>query len=334
MHDNHSTDDLLTLAGSVGLRCSSHILAMTSPVLARLLVAATDRTPNEVRISLPDDDGDALLLLCNILHLRNNALPSRLPADLLYKVAMLADKYQCATAAGRATMGWFDHLLHIPTGTAHHDTLWMVQAAYALDEPVAFARFTERWVLSEGMGSTISFATVPEIDKTGRKLAVELHNRRQALISTVRTDVDLMVNPCSVAYSKSSEHYIDYMPEMTPDPDEETGRIVGSLCYVDSQASNTFLGALRDNGIWPSTVWPDTLGQVIDKVKGFGVPRYDDCDKCEFCDDVKAKFGMAINLVKGLHRERLWGLCLDCFKAGGVLVGECRYEHSKPGQQT
>jgi hypothetical protein len=30
-----------------------------------------------------------------------------------------------------------------------------------------------------------------------------------------------------------------------------------------------------------------------------------------------------------MHMDRLWGLCLDCFKAGGVNPAECRYEHQK-----
>lgn len=34
-------------------------------------------------------------------------------------------------------------------------------------------------------------------------------------------------------------------------------------------------------------------------------------------------------MVKQMHQERLWGLCLDCYKNGGLYEGECRYEHSK-----
>lgn len=34
-------------------------------------------------------------------------------------------------------------------------------------------------------------------------------------------------------------------------------------------------------------------------------------------------------MVKQMHQDRLWGLCLDCYKNGGFFEGECRYEHSK-----
>lgn len=30
-----------------------------------------------------------------------------------------------------------------------------------------------------------------------------------------------------------------------------------------------------------------------------------------------------------MHKDRLWGLCLDCYKAGGTFQGECRYDHYK-----
>lgn len=34
-------------------------------------------------------------------------------------------------------------------------------------------------------------------------------------------------------------------------------------------------------------------------------------------------------MVREMQRERLWGLCLDCYKAGGFCEGECRFEHGK-----
>jgi len=75
---------------------------------------------------------------------------------------------------------------------------------------------------------------------------------------------------------------------------------------------------------------PTTLGALISQFQAFRTPSYDDCDKCDFCEHVKTRFSLAVDVVKKMHKDRLWGLCLDCFKAGGVKEGECRYEHSKP----
>lgn len=152
---------------------------------------------------------------------------------------------------------------------------------------------------------------------------MELHNRRHALLSGLRSDIDILIDPCSITFSKTARHYMDYAPGMAPDPP-------CPMCRVDEQAGTEYLGALRDAHIWPATVWLPTLGEILDAIKEFRVPEYDDCDKCDFCEDTKPKFSLAVLMVKQMHEERLWGLCIDCFKAGGLNAGECRIEHSKP----
>lgn len=287
----------------------------------RPLAAANASDP--ILIPVEDDDGDTMLLLCNILHLRNDKLPSRLPAEALYKLAALAGRYACVVAVGRATSGWFDRLYN--ASNVYVDTFKIIEAALLLDEATFFVRFTERWITMEPLDTKF---TVPVgADDIMRRLSGELFNRRQWLLSTIRADLDLLVDPCSVGFSKTTEHYVDYAPGMSPDPDDQ-GRL-GSICHVDEGAGTIYLGALRDDKIWPATVWPPQIGLIIERVKSFRVPEYDDCDKCDFCEDVKGRFGPAVAMVKKMYAERLWGLCLDCFKAGGFNAGECRYEHSK-----
>lgn len=101
---------------------------------------------NEAVITLLDDDGDAMYVLVNILHLRNDKLPARLTPTALSQLASLAHKYQCVVAAGRATVQWFDYLY---ASTAPFNTWEIVEAAYLLDEPLFFARFSSRWVLQQ-----------------------------------------------------------------------------------------------------------------------------------------------------------------------------------------
>ena len=97
-------------------------------------------------LPLLDDDGDAMYILCNILHLRNDKLPALVSPELLCKIALLADKYECSVAAGRATGPWFDRLY---ASKAHGDLWRIIEAAFLLDEPMFFARFTSRWVLEQ-----------------------------------------------------------------------------------------------------------------------------------------------------------------------------------------
>jgi hypothetical protein len=103
-----------------------------------------------------------------------------------------------------------------------------------------------------------------------------------------------LVDPCSLAFAKANEHHIDYAAGMSPDPEHANV----SICHVDEQAATTYLGSLRDELIWPATVWGPTLGSILDSMKGYQAPGYDDCDKCEFCEDVKGKFLRGVSFLK------------------------------------
>lgn len=303
---------------------------MTSPVFKALVeeecrkTGGTDRL--QAQIDAKADDGDTMLLLCNILHLRNDKLPSRLPAEGLHRLAALAEKYKCIVAVSRATAGWFDRIYNAPSHI-YVDTFRITEATLLLDEPTYFARFTERWIKAEPSGS--NFAVPLNADARMKNLATELRKHRDNLCLTTYVEIDLLVEPCSLGFLKANEHYIDYAPGMTPDPDDN-GRIGGSICHVDEQAGTLYLGSLREAHIWPASVRPATLGAIIEAIKEFRVPEYDDCDKCDFCEDVKGRFNRILAVLKLMHADRLWGLCLDCFQAGGFNAGECRYEHMKP----
>ena len=294
-----------------------------------------DNSDAEVVITLNEDDGDAICTLANIVHLRNDKLPARIRSSALSKLAAIAKKYECVTAVGRATVQWFDHLYSSPT----IDNTWeIVEAAYLLDEPLFFARFSSRWVLQQSLvGRSMSVATSSETQKLGFMLA-ESQIRAQM---SIRNDLDALADTALVAFSSEKKHHIDYPPNMSPDPDEaENGRTPG-WCRVDSDAAWEYLGALRDAHIFPSTAWKhdgegraaSTIGDIVDKTKMFREPEYDDADQCEFCEGVKGLFTRKLDVLRKQHEKRLWGMCLDCYKAGGINPGECRVEHAKQGLQ-
>ncbi|RMY15784.1 hypothetical protein D0867_06717 [Hortaea werneckii] len=322
--------DLGGLAGvqkEVSLRVSGRVISLASPVLRDKLYHATGASKNEYprRLSVKDEDGDAMLLICNIIHLRNDKLPPRLPAEMLYNLAILSEKLQCGIAVSRATSPWFDRLFNAPA-QVYVDMCRLIEATILLDEPIFFARFTARWIMNEPLDG--KFAVAPTTHVRMKTLSLQLQQRRQSHIQALRADLDLLVDCCSLAFAKPAEHYIDYAPGMLPDPDDQ-GR-TGSICRVDEGAATLYLGGLRDEKIWPATVWPPTLGEIVEAIKTFNIPEYDDCDKCEFCEGVKAKFSLAVTMLKSMHASRMWGLCLDCFRAEtGTNKGECRYEHAK-----
>ena len=162
---------------------------------------------------------------------------------------------------------------------------------------------------------------------------VMLWDRHANAILTLHNDLNSLADTCIYSFSKQGTHYIDYAPGISPDSDE-----VANDCHVDSEGAKEYLGALRDAEIWPSTIWARptlsggcgaSVGNVVDKLHSFREPEYDDVDKCEFCEIIRIKFTEALDRMKETQKERLWGLCLDCYKAGGVSACECRYDHAK-----
>lgn len=294
---------------------------------------ASASLPTGKLIALPEDDGDALILVLYILHFRTQALPAYISTDALIRVGVLATKYRCAHAISRATTQWFDRIFTEMTLAPNNasETLKMIQASYLLDEAMYFARFTGHYVRHSPPNSAKSALLASEQVPEGvRRIKSALLQRQAEMFAALRLDLDLLIDPCSIALAKESHHYIDCPPDTEPEAADLSDE-KPTVCAVDSQAAPLYLGALRDASLWPPTAWgaTRTAEQLIEGFDRFREPEYDDCDKCEFCLPLVEIFEQKLMLVKKLHKERLWGLCLDCFNAGGVNRGECRFAHVK-----
>jgi hypothetical protein len=322
-------------AQPVGIRCSSIALSMASPVFKAVLATpatphppATDSAASPMTgrlVPLPDDDGSAILTLCYAFHFRSDLLPTSTTSHALLELGQTALKYQCVHAISRTTSQWFDRIFELNQAA---DLLKTIHAAYLLDEPVFFARFTSRYIKTSPRGQK-----PPTPAQALPTITTALYVRQLDAASAVRLHVDILVDPCAIALGKESHHYIDCPPDTEPDelpvlPSGEPGKPV--VCVVDSQGAPIYLGALRDVGIWPTLAWgAKTIGELIQATTALSTPDYDDCDRCDFCQPLTDTFAEKLALVKKLQAERLWGLCLDCFRAGGINLGECRYPHVK-----
>ncbi|KAF9871376.1 hypothetical protein CkaCkLH20_11023 [Colletotrichum karsti] len=96
------------------LRVHSLVLKNASPVFASMLqppylesatlFTATPSSP--ARISLPEDDPLAVETICRVLHNRADAAVYELSAEEVLRVAVAADKYDCAGAMALAAEYW------------------------------------------------------------------------------------------------------------------------------------------------------------------------------------------------------------------------------------
>ncbi|OQN95417.1 hypothetical protein B0A48_18432 [Cryoendolithus antarcticus] len=326
---------------TAGFRCSAAALSLASPVFKAILATpiatplpqppatnsaftfASTSPSTEVGklVPLREPDSDALVVILNIIHFKTIYLPARLAPDKLLRVGTLAAKYQCVDAISRACAPWFDSIY---AANLRDDTATMAQAAYHLNDAVFYTRFTNRYILTAPRPMK-AIATIQSDDN----IAGALRLRHIAAEASLRFDIDLLLELCAVALDKESKHYIDCPPDTDPDP-APVGSDPAAICAVDSQAAPSYLAAMRDAKLWPPSAWAkDEIGDVVQRIRDSRVPDYDDCDKCDFCLPLTEAFDAKLKLVKKLQKDRLWGLCLDCFKAGGLFQGTCRVEHVK-----
>ncbi|KAK5738419.1 hypothetical protein LTR17_005947 [Elasticomyces elasticus] len=131
------------------LRVSSTALSLGSPVFKAMLSVrfkeGTELALNSrIDIPLPDDDGEAMNILCNVLHHRNKVVLDNWPqTDMMVKVAILSDKYDCTEAMMPTTRCW----LSPPTKTGNLISRRdLMTAAYYFHDNKAFATYG-RWLI-------------------------------------------------------------------------------------------------------------------------------------------------------------------------------------------
>jgi hypothetical protein len=139
----HGDVYLLVGPGPKRLRVSSHILRNASVYFANLFgpqfaegqnLSSSD--PKEV--VMPDDDAHALETICNIVHLRNDAVPLHLGPKEVFEIAVTADKFACVTAVKLASTHWLKS-----SGIEEISDLgYLMGAAYILDDADLFGEIT------------------------------------------------------------------------------------------------------------------------------------------------------------------------------------------------
>ena len=136
--------------GGKHVRVSRHILSLASPVFAKMFNSKFREGLDQHQASpphplaLPDDDGNAVEVVCNALHYRMEEVPTSLSVECLVNVGIFVDKYDLARALAHLSSTWFRNILESPAADDHdhdhdHDHDRLLFAAYRLDIPEAFS---------------------------------------------------------------------------------------------------------------------------------------------------------------------------------------------------
>ena len=99
----HPNPDLHLITVTTEFHVLSTALRLSSPVFKTMLDPNSPFVEGQslagggggepAKITLPEDDPDALEIILNIIHHRGNLIPKKLKSSMMYEVAVLGDKY-------------------------------------------------------------------------------------------------------------------------------------------------------------------------------------------------------------------------------------------------
>lgn len=123
---------------------SSLVMSLSSPVFDAMFngnfAEGQARSPDQPReVALPDDDTQAMLLVCRIAHMRTSDLPEMLSVNAFTEFALVSDKYQCTAAVRAWSKVWISKIFEGEPGADYEK---VVLAIYLLDMPQEFYKAT------------------------------------------------------------------------------------------------------------------------------------------------------------------------------------------------
>lgn len=104
-------------------------------------------------IPLPEDDVDAMTIICAVIHHRNDMILGEMSSSKVLQISVVADKYDCKVALKHATHHWLDH----QNVVSMEELMELMTAAYLLDQAEAFSAITYTLMMKH-TGSYLSFA--------------------------------------------------------------------------------------------------------------------------------------------------------------------------------
>ncbi|KAF7192359.1 hypothetical protein HII31_06391 [Pseudocercospora fuligena] len=155
-------DIILEVQSSVKLRVYSQVLRLNSTVFSAMLgkdwaegkalIGATAGAP--CCLKLPEDDAEAMKLLCLVLHNRNYTLSDCRSPSAFLNYAEVTDKYNCAKAVRLFSDACFHYFEKMgPARISLQEYAMILQATVRLDNATRFTIFADvvifHWNISD-----------------------------------------------------------------------------------------------------------------------------------------------------------------------------------------
>ncbi|KAH0551543.1 hypothetical protein GP486_007240 [Trichoglossum hirsutum] len=293
----------------VHIRVSSKVLSMASPVFAAMFGSEFKEGLSNHRSSsadgggayvvpLPDDDAEAFVAICNVIHFRSDEVPHKPSIVCLQNIAFIADKYDCTKALTAQTAQWLRSWIDAPRPVEWRKLLFV---AYVMDTADAFSRIS--WeILRTQIGPMLSPSELAGHELIHHNLLAEFRVRKSEIDMDVLKSVDGPIT-----------------------------RLLGSNCGIGSSSVWRYCRELYGRGMWPLTerLQRMDLVTIFAVLMTFPEMKSDVCGytRCNFCRGLDFQ-GELRNMRDRIMNERR-GLCLDCVKTEGKsrIEHACRIRH-------
>ncbi|KAL8824013.1 MAG: hypothetical protein Q9191_005363 [Dirinaria sp. TL-2023a] len=323
-------DVVLTIGPEEDQRCikvSSTVLSLASPVFKVIisppfLEGQAYSSENPRKIDLPEDDANAMTWLCHGLHCVNLSTDDNVPIELLEQLALLVDKYDCASSIAAWTQIWlrqWGELVYVDA-----ERYWdLMSIALAFDDHSAFHQFS-RLVIYRSRYTGFGYRETPD------------YPWQSALAGTIVGDIpDFLEDICArreAVHNSICDSLEEIVaPALAIDPrtclDAAGASIPTNGCRRSAKIMH-FFQYLTSENIWPrGTSWSfhleeKSIEDMYDRLEEFQnwrfhgeqrpkKHRFYDKSKCRcVVEDYRRKIGEIV-----FHeRQRENGLCLACVK--------------------
>ena len=301
---------------AIRIKVSSKVLSLSSHVFLALLGPSFAEGTNlantgQVEVSLPDEDIEAMIWICKILHhqLDVDVNPEQTTLAFLQKVATLCDKYDLATAL----KGWSAYCLYVWLENAQVDYHYskLLPISYVFENQIAFYECSKRLLMACSIQSSyvlgeedvlfdflpkrvLSKCSVAERDLWLTFIEDSLHMERVRLAHEVQNGIDNCISPYVKTFHQQNANTIAH-----------------------------FYGSLTRAGLWPTACVIDksTLAELVERLRKTQpctllIDRVTSCLCSQIC-----LHGIIHKIADKVERD-LVGLCLVCAKHGKFTRSE------------
>lgn len=158
-------DLILSVSGSATLphhliRVSSQLLCRASPVF-NIMFRTSRSSPPWPDTKKLDGDYHAIVILLNIIHLRTPNVPTEVTVDMLYKIAILSDRYNVAGVFVSWVKTWTDRYDDFTTEPGYER--WLA-ISYVFRLGSVFTEVTKKLVMNSSLDKQSGLVTVGKYD--------------------------------------------------------------------------------------------------------------------------------------------------------------------------